>query len=455
MNALLQHMLLSLRLNFRSPQAVVYGYLFPIAFLFAFWGIYSKEVPPLRGELAQLLTVTILSGACFGLPTTLVSERERGVWRRYRLLPRGTDGIILSAMVGRVFIIASAVIIQLLLARYVCGAEFPAHPFRLAVYSLFVCFAFLGIGLMIAMLAGDVPAVQALGQMIFLPMLMIGGIGVKLSVLPNWARHVAGFLPGLYSVDALEHAIFADPRPSAVPTGFCLTALFVIGVVGCAAGRMMFRWDAGQSLPAKARAAVLLAMGSCVGIGLIAQQRGYIRFRDESPASSIAQATTQPAWMSITMEQSQAIRYNDLEPDWSTVTPLAPSLDNLNNNNAPRMHALIDKLKTWPPGHVADVEQRVRNLLSALGVADVLQDDDEHEIAFIFFEEIRSQIDDETLRKLMTHIANTPNAGAVLTQSPELGWEGEITETDSRQRVRDYARKMLAKLLNKSAEYMP
>ena len=77
MSGLIHHMLLSLRLNFRSTQAVVYGYIFPIVFLFAFYGIYSKSVPPLRGEMAQLLTVTILSGACFGMPTSMVAERER------------------------------------------------------------------------------------------------------------------------------------------------------------------------------------------------------------------------------------------------------------------------------------------------------------------------------------------------------------------------------------------
>ena len=48
----------------------------------------------------------------------------------------------------------------------------PVTPFTL------VAFAFLGLGLVIAMLADNVPAVQALGQCLFLPMLIIGGIAV-------------------------------------------------------------------------------------------------------------------------------------------------------------------------------------------------------------------------------------------------------------------------------------
>src|SRR3954469_7521327 len=124
---LLHHMLLTLRLNFRSKQAVVYGFVFPLLFLFAFWGIYyKKEIPPLANELGQLLTVTILSGACFGMPTAMVSERERGVWRRYRLLPSATGGIVLSAMVVRVILVAIALVMQLVLAHFVCGAAWPA-----------------------------------------------------------------------------------------------------------------------------------------------------------------------------------------------------------------------------------------------------------------------------------------------------------------------------------------
>src|SRR5712671_6163397 len=241
MNGLLHHMLLTLRLNFRSKQALVYGYVFPIIFLLAFWGIYSKEIPPLANELGQLLTVTILSGACFGMPTAMVGERERGVWRRYMLLPSATGGIVISSMVARCVIVAIAVVMQICLAHWVCKTPWPAHPVQLAGTFFFVAFAFLGMGLVIAMLADNVPAVQALGQAIFLPMLMIGGIGVPLRQLPEWARHVAAFMPGLYAVDAMDAAIRPTPLSSAVSLPFCLAALVAIGVAGCVAGREMFR----------------------------------------------------------------------------------------------------------------------------------------------------------------------------------------------------------------------
>ena len=205
--------------------------------------------------MGQILTITILGGACFGLPTALVAEREQGIWRRYRLLPVPTPWLVLSAMTARVLIVASAVLIQIALARAVYGTPFPAHPGAAALAFLFVTAAFLGIGLLIAALADNVPAVQALGQCIFLPMIMIGGVGVPLTALPVWAQRIAGFMPGRYAVEILQPC-FDAPNGlrlffSALPalSGWALTLLIVTtGAIGAAAAfaglfAAQYMWD--------------------------------------------------------------------------------------------------------------------------------------------------------------------------------------------------------------------
>src|SRR5205814_5536299 len=98
-------------------------------------------------------------------------------------------------------------------------------PVQLLIAFIFVAFAFLGLGLLIAALADNVPAVQALGQAVFLPMIMIGGVGVPLRVLPNWAQQVAGFFPGRYAVEALQPCFNGNGLRHA---GFGLVALIVI-----------------------------------------------------------------------------------------------------------------------------------------------------------------------------------------------------------------------------------
>ena len=87
MQAALQQLRISLTLHYRNKMALIYSYLFPLIFLLAFYVLYRYERVVLARHMGELLTVSVLGGACFGLPTTMVSERERGVWRRYRLTP--------------------------------------------------------------------------------------------------------------------------------------------------------------------------------------------------------------------------------------------------------------------------------------------------------------------------------------------------------------------------------
>ena len=198
MNGLLHHLILTLKLNFRSKQAIIYGYVVPIFFLIAFGVVFGSK-PPLRREMGALITVTVLGGACFGMPTAMVAERERGVWRRYRLLPTAIGGIILSAMVVRFVIVLSAAVLQIFLACLFLKTPWPEHPLGMFGAFAFVCFAFLGLGLIIAMVADNVPSVQALGQAIFLPMIMIGGVGVPLECCragsSTWRRFSPGAMP--------------------------------------------------------------------------------------------------------------------------------------------------------------------------------------------------------------------------------------------------------------------
>src|SRR5262249_30262273 len=153
------------------------------------------DAVPLVLHAGEFLTITILGGACFGLPTKRVSERERGVWRRYRLTPAPTWLFVVSTLIARYVMLITAALIQLLLALRHCIPA-PMNPAELWFAFTMAAIGFLGLGMLIAMLVDTVPAVQALGQCIFLPMLIVGGVAVPLATLPDWAVHISAFLPG-------------------------------------------------------------------------------------------------------------------------------------------------------------------------------------------------------------------------------------------------------------------
>jgi ABC-2 type transport system permease protein len=430
-NGWIRHFLLTIDLNFRSPQAIVYGYLVPVFFLVAFGSVFRADTPPLQAQMGQILTITILGGACFGLPTALVAERERGIWRRYRLLPVPTLWLVLSAMTARVLIVASAVLIQIAIARAVYGTPLPAEPGALMLAFLFVTGAFLGIGLLIAALADTVPAVQALGQCVFLPMIMIGGVGVPLAVLPVWAQRLAGFMPGRWSVEVLEPCF--DGQNGLHAAGFRLGALAVIGLAAGASGTKLFRWEPGRLAP-PARWWVTAALASWAAVGAVAWHTGRLK--------PVLFETG--AWSNITEAEIAQIGFDGLPGDNDLVAPLAPpALDSAESRG------FAAKLSLWPKGRLDDAGQSIRNLVGIAAVADLCADPRESEIARLVFRQLTSGFEPAVARQALAWIVLSPDDGQAITRAPELGLFRHPPERLVRQRSVIYAEKYLGRLLRK------
>ncbi|MEI9975668.1 MAG: ABC transporter permease [Ignavibacteriota bacterium] len=180
--------------------------------------------------------------------------------------------------------------------------------------------SFLGIGLLIAALADNVPAVQALGQCIFLPMIMIGGVGVPLGVLPLWAQRVAGFMPGRYAVEVLQPCF--TTTNGLHDSGFRLGALAAIDWRGSRGHEAL---PVGGGPKNGARRLVGGGGARLVGaVGAIAWETGRLK-----PVLADA-----PAWTNITEAQIAEIQFDGVPGDSDLVAPLAPSSLNLAQNQS-------------------------------------------------------------------------------------------------------------------------
>jgi ABC-type transport system involved in cytochrome c biogenesis permease component len=433
-----RHGLLSLELNFRSGQALVYGYVVPVIFLVAFAAVFRSEVPPLAGHMGQVLAITILGGACFGMPTSLVAEREQGIWRRYRLLPVPMAWLVAGVLAARVVIVVSATVLQVVLAHVIYNAALPAHPVQLLAGIIIVTSSFLGVGLVIAARADDVPAVQALGQCIFLPMVLIGGVGVPLAALPHWAQIVSGFMPGRYAVEVLQHCYAARDEMGAI--GFALGALVVIGISGAAAGSLMFRWDAGSRAGRRAPGWTLVALFAWLAVGCVAAAQGRL---EPAPAGD-------PGFAGMHNAQIEAIAFDGLPGDSEFVSRLAPPFRDRGQSEG--VGPFVERLKAWSPAQGPDAGQASRNLLSVAGIADVSEDLHEGEIARAVYNDLRSRFGNDRLKQILAWVILYPDSGSVLTTAPELGLPREFTEKVIRERSVLYAKKFLGRLTGQIRE---
>ncbi|HEY1107183.1 MAG TPA: ABC transporter permease [Opitutaceae bacterium] len=495
MNALVEHLRASLRLHFRNRMALIYGYLFPLIFLVAFAVLYRYEKVPLLRHMGELLTVAVLGGACFGLPTTLVSERERGVWRRYRLSPIPTWAVVASTALARYVIVFTAGLLQLGLALAL-GMTLPEHLFGLWVAFTFVAFACIGLGLVIATLADSVPAVQALGQCIFLPMLIIGGVAVRLETLPLWAQHVSAFFPGRYAVEAIQAMVNG---PGLAGARFSLLALALTGFAGCLAGAKLFRWDAHEKFAARAgKGWLVVALGAWVAVGLLAEWRGRIAvpvdkeiaapvapvLAPTSPATapltpaptSAPQPTTvaantppampvpavpertltppppDPPWAKLTEKDAEALDYN-VPPDNAIVSPFAAADEEYDDFTKQILDGIRAKLPSWPPGADGDDAACVRNILYVAAVPDAIQMPVERYVPRVVYEYLIDTYPKDKLIKILTYIAQNPESGPVVDDISDLGIEGSVGDPMLvRERAYLYAIKMVARLTGRVKE---
>ncbi|MBC7366399.1 MAG: ABC transporter permease [Undibacterium sp.] len=434
-------------------MALLYGYLFPLIFLVAFWVLYRHEKIPLIRHMGELLTVSVLGGACFGLPTTMVSERERGVWRRYRLTPVPTWAFVTSTVVARYLIVLSAGALQLVLA-FALGMTLPAHPFDLWVAFTAVSFAFIGLGLVIATLADNVPAVQALGQCIFLPMLIIGGVAVQLASLPPWAQHVSAFFPGRYAVETLQGSVTGGGLGA---TRFSLLALVLIGAAGCLAGAKLFRWDAAQRFATRSGKFWLVpALAAWLAVGLIAEWRGRIGVAtDDIPVATtpkIAEAPPPPSppWMKITAKDVAALDFN-VPSDGGVVSPYAAPDEEAADYTKDEVEAVRNGLSTWKPGLEGDDVQRVRNLLCVAAVPDSIQQPVERYLPPVVLHHLEDTYPKDKLIKILTWIVLHPEDGTVIDSLPDLGLQGTAGDPSVvRERSYLYALKFLIRITGRA-----
>ncbi len=443
MKGFVEHVAVTLRLHFRNRLALVYGYLFPVIFLAAFWVLYRHEKIPLLQHMGELLTVSVLGGACFGLPTTLVSERERGVWRRYRIAPVGLGTLLAGAVVGRYVLVLTAGALQLAIALAV-GMTAPADPVGLFVAFSVVALAFIGMGTVIAAMADNVPAVQALGQCVFLPMLIIGGVAVPLETLPEWARQVSAFFPGRYAVEAMQTCVTGEGVRA---VGFELAALAGIGAAAFAAGVKLFRWDAGQRFRAvRGKAWLGAALAAWVLVGVAAERSGNVTARNVEAEVVETKPEPEPEWKKITEAEVALIDVNQIPPDNGLVTPMA-NLDQSPSDAVDLALAQIEgALPHWGPGYVSDPVQRARNLICVAAVPDLIQNPVERWAPHLVLKRLEEEFPGEDLVKILTWIALHPEEGTVVVSIEELGVAGVGSEARVRERMQWYAMKFVAKV---------
>jgi len=224
------------RVFWRSREAAVFIFVFPLLLYALLGSVYSDKIDGRPAEdvlLAGLIGYGAANTAFAGLAIILVGRRESGVLKRLRATPLPPAAYIVAVLLSTLVIFALQTVALVALGRLAFGASVPENPLGLmgAVVLGVACFAGLGVGA--AALIRSAEGVSAVVNVIVLPMAFLSGSFGPTRDFPAFLQAIADVLPLTYYLDLVNgvylagDSLFADLSALAIVLGWGAAGLLV------------------------------------------------------------------------------------------------------------------------------------------------------------------------------------------------------------------------------------
>jgi ABC-2 type transport system permease protein len=243
MSVLVHQLVYEQRIFWRSREAAVFIFIFPLLLYALLASVYSDDidgVPSADVLLAGLYGYGAATTAFGGLAIILVVRRESGLLKRLRSTPLPPTTYLAAVLVSTLVTFALEAVALLLLGVLAFDASAPANRLGFAGTIVVGVACFAGMGLGAAALIRSAEGVSAVVNVIVLPMAFLSGSFGPTENLPAFLEVVADVLPLTYFLDIVNgvyldgESLFADPTALAV--------LAAWGVAGMAIALRRFGW---------------------------------------------------------------------------------------------------------------------------------------------------------------------------------------------------------------------
>jgi ABC-2 type transport system permease protein len=231
------------RIFWRSREAAIFVFIFPLLLYALLSSVYSDEiegVPAADVLLAGLFGYGAMNTAFGGLAITLVIRREAGILKRLRSTPLPPWAYITAVLLSTLLVFTLQAVALLILGGVAFDASMPANwlGFAGAIVLGVACFA--GLGLAAAALIRSAEGVSAVVNVIVLPMAFLSGAFGPTRKFPPFLQAVADVLPLTYFLDIVNgvylggESLFADPKALGIVAAW--------GIAGLAVALRRFTW---------------------------------------------------------------------------------------------------------------------------------------------------------------------------------------------------------------------
>ncbi len=266
MNAYLANIRMNLRLTVRDRTTLVFIYLFPLVFFFIFGQLMHAEQGAATQVVTMVLTIGVLGTGFFGAGMRAVMDREQNILRRFKVAPITAAPILVSSLVVGLVHFVPVTVLMIVLAHWIYGMPMPQEPLSLFVFVALGVLAFRAMGSIIASVANSMQESQLIIQLLYFPMLFLGGATFPIGIMPVWLQTVAQFIPSTYFATGMQsilqgHETILKNLPAA-------GVLVLTAIVGTFLSVKLFRWEKEEKMRASAKLWLIVVMTPFILMGV-------------------------------------------------------------------------------------------------------------------------------------------------------------------------------------------
>jgi hypothetical protein len=247
-----------LRLAMRNRAFFFFSLVMPLIFLFGAAVFLRRDsIAWIPYVLGAVLTTTVM-GSFWGLSVQLVSFREQGILRRFRLAPVGAGPILASSILSNYFMALPVVVFEFLVCRWAFHMHTWGNLWAVLLLVTVGSATFSALGLIVASVTNTMQETQMINNLLWMGFLFLTGATVPLAVFPMWLQRIALFIPGQYLATGLESATTSMATGKEIFED--VMALCLGFFVAFEMSRRLFRWEPEAKAPRRAKLWALAAL---------------------------------------------------------------------------------------------------------------------------------------------------------------------------------------------------
>jgi len=202
-----------LRLLLREPMVAIGLLGFPLVTMLVIAGVFGQVPDPEFGGVAPddhyiagYIGVVLGALGIVTLPVHVATGRELGVTRRFRASGVSAGVLVTTRVLLGVVLGTAAVAVVLAVGSVAYGMQSPVDTAGVVGWYVTGLLCFIAIGLALGSLAPTSRSANALGNLLFVPMFLLGGGGPPREVMSGAMRTVSDVIPLTHVVGGLRES---------------------------------------------------------------------------------------------------------------------------------------------------------------------------------------------------------------------------------------------------------